>query len=159
MITLKKNFVFDLQISVRRTFVTSSFILAFVVERTKSKASKSDIIYLTMPNSYRNPNVSYRKFSFYELNGYDIDFHKSDDSDSEKDNDHSDSEINEIDSIIQNPGTVRRKKSSGETAKITWKFKKLEADDNINICRSKCFWTLKIFHYVFKKFTLLKYFY
>ena len=89
-----------------------------------------------MPNSYRNPNVSYRKFSFYELNGYDIDFHKSDDSDSEKDNDQSDSEINEIDSIIQNPGTVRRKKSSGETTKMTWKFKKLEADDNI--CRSKC---------------------
>ena len=91
-----------------------------------------------MPNSYRNPNVSYRKFSFYELNGYDIDFHKSDDSDSEKDNDQSDSDLcdNEIDRNIQNPGTVRRKKSSGETAKITWKFKKLEADDNI--CRSKC---------------------
>ena len=93
-----------------------------------------------MPNSYRNPNVSYRKFSFYELNGYDIDlYHPSDSDNDDKDNDidnQSDSD-NEIEKIVQNPGSVKRKKSSGETTKMTWKFKKLESESS---ARSKFFW-------------------
>ena len=101
-----------------------------------------------MPNSYRNPNVSYRKFSFYELNGYDIDLYHGSDSDREDDDDkdnQSDSDFCDDEKIVQNPGSVKRKKSSGETTKMTWKFKKLEADDNI--CRSKCLSRL----FVFKK--------
>ena len=103
-----------------------------------------------MPNSYRNPNVSYRKFSFYELNGYDIDLYHGSDSDREDDDDkdnQSDSDFCDDEKIVQNPGSVKRKKSSGETTKMTWKFKKLEADDNI--CRSKCLSKLFVFKKIF----------
>ena len=57
-----------------------------------------------MPNSYRNPNVSYRKFSFYELNGYDIDLYHGSDSDREDDDDkdnQSDSDFCDDEKIVQ----------------------------------------------------------